>query len=152
MNFPEELERKCILHKRPAAVDGDVGVNTEEGHEDANEVDVKAGDADVKAEPVGDESAKAERHDDDEDQDMRDGREAELEVKPRVGEGHANGSGNGAGSPRKGAAGLPRDGREGKERSQDERWAEYLDFRLKPVLRTAGEVDVVEYLGRDVEE
>nr|XP_019048353.1 hypothetical protein I302_02124 [Kwoniella bestiolae CBS 10118]OCF27283.1 hypothetical protein I302_02124 [Kwoniella bestiolae CBS 10118] len=122
MSFAEELHRKCIGHMRPHP-----STISEPPVEEVNGGPGPGpGPEPVEAEPQPQVEEGAEG---DEDRELRENEQPKESVK----EGREHGYGKKQFFPQK---------------TQDEKWAEGLDHKLGPLL---GEVDLVDYGGRDVE-
>lgn len=152
MSFPEELQRKCIHHLRSPPV-----ASTSDEYDKEDEMDaipeaeeraatnaVAVGSADGGAD--GDAEALKTGVDDVADKDD----EADRDVRD-AGETRAGGTGSGAAARRE----RERErtghghGQGTRGRNSDDRWEENLDWKLAPIV---GEVDLVEYGGRSIEE
>ncbi|WVR03221.1 hypothetical protein IAU60_000212 [Kwoniella sp. DSM 27419] len=130
MSFAEELQRKCIGHLRaPATVKAEREEKT--GGDAPEEATGIAAD---RANDGETETHGAEEGDNDEDRETRDADDRDREAKP------TNGGGGGV-QQQKRTSFFP-------QKTQDEKWVEGLEIKIKPLL---GEVDIVEYGGRDPE-
>jgi hypothetical protein len=133
MSFPEELQRKCISHVRPqpdVKPEGELEVVPEvpeAAHEGENG---KPSSSEKLAEENGDKEEKA---DAEERERERDG---DREQREPEAEGDKSG---GRERPKKVFA----------QKSNDEKWSESLDHKIRPLIDA---VDVVDYGGRDIEE
>ncbi|WWC57754.1 uncharacterized protein I303_100289 [Kwoniella dejecticola CBS 10117] len=142
MSFAEELHRKCIGHMRPHP--SSIPEVENEAEEVEQAVDQGRGDEVEPSNGVDGvtESKESEAEDGDRDED-RELRETEQPSEANQAQQETNGGGR-----------ERRDGQgPGKkqffpQKTQDEKWAEGLDHKLRPLL---GEVDVADYGGRDPE-
>ncbi|WWC85480.1 uncharacterized protein L201_000344 [Kwoniella dendrophila CBS 6074] len=130
MSFAEELHRKCIGHMRPhpstiSEIEENAGNNGENVEVNGTANLAETHDAQDRAVDEGDED--------------RELRETEL---PTEQPNKSNLDSHGAGGKEQGKKQFF------PQKTQDEKWAEGLDTKIKPLLE---DVDVAEYGGRDVE-
>lgn len=137
MCFAEELQRKCVGHVRlPIPPKDDLDTLPE---------DTKMGEGNGE-DGNGDLRAELEKAGEEVDMEDRDRRDAGAGTGAGVGSGAAGVDVSGR---REGESKSNRERGRGRGQSQEERWEEYLDYKLGPMV---GEVDVVEYGGKDMEE
>ncbi|WRT63364.1 uncharacterized protein IL334_000269 [Kwoniella shivajii] len=133
MSFVEELHRKCIGHMRPhpsvKSEEVDVPTETNGGATSGAAADISAPEAEAEAEEDG------QAEGGDEDRELR-----ETEVPSSEQSKPANVDNNGSREQGKKQF-FP-------QKTQDEKWAEGLENKIKPLLE---DVDVIDYGGRDPE-
>lgn len=137
MSFPEELQRKCISHLRPnpdVKPEGELEVVPEVPEAVAEGETGKTLSSEKPAEENGDKEEKA---DAEERERERDGdRERDRDQREPEAEGDKGG-------------GRERSKKVFAQKSNDEKWSESLDHKIRPLIDA---VDVVDYGGRDIEE
>ncbi|OCF43077.1 hypothetical protein I317_03046 [Kwoniella heveanensis CBS 569] len=128
MSFAEELHRKCIGHMRPHP---SVKSDTEEVDAAIDANDNAAAETKTEDAPV----ERAASEEGEEDRELRDSDDRDRDQTTKAAQSEA---------------GVPQQKRTSffPQKTQEEKWIDGLEVKLRPLL---GEVDVVEYGGRDVE-